>query len=465
MFIGILIVFYIQGTTTYKGRIGFEAEMDNTQHLGRKKGIQKATNKSWVLETDSPKNDGFFNIEYISIPKEILAYTAEEKSREIINIAYDILENFENLVKIPTPEIKFNEKPNQIKPQITFQISLKLIPFLINHLYIISNHDALKNLIDKPFWKKLSNVNNLKNSNGLIALTILYINELFIITTRLQPGLKARLPIMSRFSFSKMYHSLEPKEKIEFEEAIKSIFQDQYEKKTIIIYKDYRSPVQDHALILSIKDWIESIKNPSTLHSARLESEVKLLAEEIINQELEATSEPEGLKKPKKSFWKTPLERKRATLIDALEKIKKMPIQNIKTIKDKDPNTGDILSPPPDLGKDISETGMGAGDYFSDLQEEIYGYALVEVRLYGNATTLSSIDHHLTIEKLPNLVEVEQNLIGDLLDILNVRFEKNLMSIKDKEGKAVHSLFVYELFDEKIKQEAENRIRICYNML
>lgn len=408
-----------QSSQAYNARMGFEVELDDLQHTGKRQKIQESPDHWWTLDTDSPKGANFFDVEYTTQPVNV-------RSDYPGTYAEQILANFRTIIQNQDQHgltIKNQSNVNHMRPQITFQLPLKLIPILLNHLYIVSDHEGLKCLVAHPAWGHISDLNNLSSVNGLLALFLLYVNRLFETSQHSNPGLKSRLPVMSRFSFSKMYHSLNQTEKLEFERRILEIFQAAYQAKRIILYDDYDTPKHQQALILSIEDWITSIKKLPVVQNLS-----------IIKQEL--------------------LKRSEIILEEELSRLG----FNVVELGD-DRRIRDILSPPPNLGRDENETGMGAGDFFPNLQEDVYGQALVEIRLYGSATTLSKFNNPLTIQKLPALVSIEQSHLSYLT------LDQKLADIRAMEYVSIRKFHDYNLFDETDWNKANQRIDQIYGKI
>lgn len=345
-------------------RIGFEVEFPNALHNGESKSIAKSA--YWNLETDSSEGNGMFDVEYISKP-----YVSDWQWSTVL--AGQIMQDFKNRKK--DLESRKNEESNNmdvIRPQITFQVGLEYVPLIMKHLYIISGKKELKRIICDKKYEPIFHL-PLSRIKGMLALFILYVNQLFIYPSdrTSQPNLKPRVGgVMSRFSFSKMYNSLTNDEKEFFEKQVKKIFNDDFTAKKIIKYKDYRTPAGHHSLIISIKDWLNSIKQP---RGFSLDPDIQ----EIFNSQ--------------KAKDKKLIAQGGAHLSELVQ-------------------FGDILSPPPDLGKDERKVGMGAGDYFPNLEENLYGDALIEIRLYGNLNSKL-----LMIDQLQGLFEAEELFINQII--------------------------------------------------
>ena len=116
-----------QSSQTYNARMGFEVELDDLQHTGKRQKIQESPDHWWTLDTDSPKGTNFFDVEYTTQPVNV-------RSDYPGTYAKQILANFRAIIQNPDHQgltIKHQSNVNHMRPQITFQLPLKLIPILL----------------------------------------------------------------------------------------------------------------------------------------------------------------------------------------------------------------------------------------------------------------------------------------------------------------------------------------------
>lgn len=381
-----------QSSQTYNARMGFEVELPNLLCEGEKDEIAKGA--GWTLDTDSHTSGNLFDIEYTTDPYDI----AQDTGRILVQ---NIQDHFSQIQITPPLQRKRGAEDHidHMRPQITFQISLELVPLLMKHLYIISGREELKKLIHDPRLRQVFFLPYLSKVNGLLALFTHYVQELFydnsFTSARLTPDLKGRLQIMSRFSFTKMYHTFSDNEKAEFNRKIREIYGDQLEQPRVIVYTDYRKPTRKHFLTISIMDWLFSIQNKLPKTDYDTQNILRRMQESASAST--SNTNTLGMK-----------------IGAALRDIARTPSIVLNR---------DLLSPPRDLGECNRDLGMGAGDFFPNLQESTYGEALVEIRLYGS---LASTEHPLRINKLGDLILVEQNFLRGAINLYNSRQEQGL---------------------------------------
>lgn len=421
----------------YQVKMGFEAELPNLRYPRKTEKI--AHGDGWTLDTDTLGDK--FDLEYTSDAFDVTENTLDQISQ---NISAHFIKNKVN----PEKELDLTKEVvkgagDKINPQITFQMKLELIPLLFRHLYIISGRNELKELIFDGRYSSIFFSTELSKVNGILALFILYVNQLFykesFPSAALTADLKGRLPIMSRFSFSKMYASLTEQEKIDFVNQVNKLFgEEQLTEPKVIVYVDYRQPGRKHFLYISIQDWLDSIVSPKKTYEGydslrkKIKFTLKTMNTQIKNKILKI---------------------KISANLDAIRSNEKRPA--IVIFKD-------IFSPPRDLGECDNDLGMGAGDSFPNLEDKKYGEALIEIRLYGE---IGKQNEQLTIGKLPQLISAERIFMNQLLTLINAD-PMNYQGLIDIERKAAVSFS--QLFTnsrDTYNAQAQVRIREIMNKI
>jgi len=234
----------------------------------------------WCLDHTVPSPEGFFsfkveqgalNVDLMGVGKWV------HKSPVGEPLPYDIEVNVQN----PTW---------RIRPQITFQLPLDLIPAFILHMaYDHSSLTTILNeLIRHGFLPLAIFEKEFSSGEGLAALTILYAEILSNHHDPEELGPKGILTLMSRVSFSSMYASLDTSEKEVFSVILdkylaanggKKLFKAPY---SLFYGEDLgqHPEIKSRIMGLTIKNFIQSIINPT--HFGGLFDEFKAKFYEIL---------------------------------------------------------------------------------------------------------------------------------------------------------------------------------------